>query len=170
MGRNLIAAVLLLAAFAGIAAQTPTDGMMEVAAPVMAETPTDQPDPTVVIPTEPVAAPAAAVPVAAAPLPSKPTFNENLLVTPEEVTATMAFLDTVFKTNPNVQTACLPEKIMVSAMRNLLLIPNHLAVVESTSFSAQRSASFMSQLPLSLSTDGLLRTQCHQLRSRTIYG
>jgi hypothetical protein len=128
MARNLIAAVLLLAAIAGIAAQTADDGF---AAPVMAETPAAQPGPMLINIEEPVPISVTEAPVAPAPLPSKPAFDANLLVKPEDITATMAFLDTVFKTDANVQQACLPQKIMVSAMSNLLviIIPNQLTVV-----------------------------------------
>jgi hypothetical protein len=105
MARNLIATVLLLAAIAGINAQEPT------VMPIMAVTPVAQPQPMPIAagPGVPLPAPV----VAAAPL-DRPSFDPNLLVKPEEVTATMAFLDTVYKANPNVQTACLADKIMVS--------------------------------------------------------
>jgi hypothetical protein len=118
MARNFIAAVLLLAAIAGINAQTaPTVSVMPVA-----ETPTTMPGPMVISagPGAPMAAPVAVVP-AAAPLPTREPYDPNLLVKPEEVQATMAFLDTVYKANPNVQTACLADKIMVSKSSHLLI-------------------------------------------------
>jgi len=128
MARNLFALLLLLAAIAGIAAQ---DGAVEGLDPATGEVPVAQPDPVVVSIDEPVPIAVTDVPVASAPLPSKPAFDPNLLVKPEDVTATMAFLDTVFKANPNVQEACLADKIIVSAIADLLIfvIPNHLAVV-----------------------------------------
>jgi hypothetical protein len=117
MSRLSLTAVLLLAALTGSYAQEAT------AMPPVVNT--AMPTPIAGVPTAapvvagPVAAP---MPVAAAPMPiSKPTFDPNLLVKPEEVTATMAFLDAVYKANPNVQTACVADKIMVI----IFLIPTN---------------------------------------------
>lgn len=129
MARNFIAAVLLLAAIAGINAQTPT-------APVMDTTTTTMPQVMVPSagPTVPVAAPVAAMPVAAAPVPSKPAFDPNLVVKPEEVKATIAFLDSVYKANPNVQTACVADKIVVSTLNIIFVIPTILQLLKNKTF------------------------------------
>ncbi len=115
MSRLSITAVLLLAAIAGSYAQTEMPAVINTSMPTLISAgPSAAPVP---VTTGSVTAP---LPVAAPPL-SRPTQDPNLLVKPTEITATMAFLDTVYKTNPNVQTACVADKIMVS----ILVIPTN---------------------------------------------